>query len=186
MKKVVLLTVGIVVVAELIVGMAWVYSGTVDVSAVRPEGNLTRWFLASVKDQSIRSRASAITVPSLEDSLLIVKGFDHYNEMCASCHGGPGRDAEELAKGLNPSAPLLAQAAGKRTAAEMFVIIKEGIRMTGMPAWGTTHDDSAIWSMVAFVQRLPSMTPEKYNEFERPKHGGEETEQQHDHHELHH
>jgi len=166
MKKIILSTVGIVVIIEVLALIVWVNSGAVDVSAAKPEGGLSSWFLTSVKDRSVRSRAAEIVAPSLDDTLLVMKGFDHYNEMCVSCHGAPGKDPEELAKGLNPPAPLLTHSVGKWNAAETFVIIKNGIKMTGMPAWGTTHDDSALWAMVAFVRRLPTITPEEYKKFE--------------------
>jgi mono/diheme cytochrome c family protein len=48
----------------------------------------------------------------------------------------------------------------------MFVIVKDGIKMTGMPAWGTTHSDSALWAIVAFLQRLQTLTPETYKAFQ--------------------
>jgi hypothetical protein len=54
--------------------------------------------------------------------------------------------------------------AAHTSAARQFWIIKHGIKMTGMPAWGKTHDDTTIWTIVAFLQRLPTLTPEQYRE----------------------
>jgi mono/diheme cytochrome c family protein len=45
---------------------------------------------------------------------------------------------------------------------EQFWIIKHGIKMTAMPAWGATHSDAQIWNIVAFFQAMPGMTPEIY------------------------
>lgn len=54
--------------------------------------------------------------------------------------------------------------AAKASAARQFLIIKHGIKMSAMPAWGKTHDDATIWTIVAFLQQLPTLTPEQYGE----------------------
>jgi mono/diheme cytochrome c family protein len=182
MRKPVFVTIAGIIVVEIMFVFAGLYSGFVDVSASRPEGGLGRWFLATARDRSIRLRAANISVPPLDDTLLVSKGFDHYNEMCVSCHGAPGREPDEIAMGLNPPAPVLTQSSGGRGAAETFLIIKNGIKMTGMPAWGPTHDDSTIWAMVAFVRRLPQITPEQYKQMQKTGRNEEmENMDRHDH-----
>ena len=111
-----------------------------------------------------------------------MKGFDHYSEMCVTCHGAPGREPDEIAKGLNPPAPVLAHLSSSRNAAETFLIIKNGIKMTAMPAWGPTHDDSAMWGMVAFVRRLPQLTAEQYKEMQEAGHNEEMGDMEHHDH----
>jgi mono/diheme cytochrome c family protein len=179
MKKVIVYTVGAVLILEVLA--VWVFAGMMDISAAKKEGTLTQWFLTSVRDRSVRSHAADIKVPALTDSAMILKGFGHYHEMCVMCHGAPGEEPGELAAGLNPRAPLLAEGSGSWSDAEKFVIIKNGIKMTGMPAWGPTHDDSAIWSIVAFVNQLPTMTPQEYEKFEKLETGDEEMEGAHQH-----
>ena len=49
----------------------------------------------------------------------------------------------------------------KRTDGELFWIVQNGIRMTGMPAFGPTHKDEEIWKIVAFLRHLPALTPEE-------------------------
>ncbi len=61
---------------------------------------------------------------------------------------------------MYPQPPDLSKV--KRDPAQTFWIIKHGIKMSGMPAWGATHDDARIWAMVAFLQQLPRLTPEQY------------------------
>jgi mono/diheme cytochrome c family protein len=163
MKKIIITVIAVIlveIIAAIIVGL----SGIPDVSASKPEGSLVNWFLNTTKDHSISSRAENISVPSLTDSSLIALGYEHYNSMCVMCHGAPGREADELAQGLNPPAPALSPT--DLSTGEMFVIIKDGIKMTGMPAWGQTHSDSAIWAMVAFIQRLQTLTPETYKAYQ--------------------
>jgi mono/diheme cytochrome c family protein len=89
--------------------------------------------------------------------------------MCATCHGAPGKEPEELARGLNPPAPDLAHSTVDLSPSEMFLIVKNGIKMTGMPAWGPTHSDSTIWAMVAFLQRLQTLTPETYKVYQNSR-----------------
>jgi mono/diheme cytochrome c family protein len=67
----------------------------------------------------------------------------------------------EISRGLYPRAPELRRKT-YLTAAEQFWIVKHGVKMTGMPAWGVTHDDQLLWDVVAFVRKLPELTPEQY------------------------
>jgi len=180
--KSVLLTFVAVILAEAAVLIAGAYSGIPDVAATNRDRGLLRWFLNTTKDHSISSRAAQINPPSLNDSGMVLVGFDHYNEMCVTCHGAPGHEADELARGLNPYPPDLAYSTRDMSPSEMFVVIKDGIKMTGMPGFGPTHNDTLIWSMVAFLQRLQTMTSEQYHAFEklRPE---DEMEHRHGEHE---
>ena len=67
-----------------------------------------------------------------------------------------------MGKGLNPPAPDLAEEAAEMTSAELFWVTKNGIKMTGMPAWGATHDDSSIWPVIAFMKELPGLDGPAY------------------------
>jgi mono/diheme cytochrome c family protein len=165
MKKTIL-TVIAVILLEIIVVIIGAYSGIPDVSATKPEGSIADWFLNTTKDHSIHSRAQSIAVPSLYDSSLVATGIKYYNEMCVTCHGVPGREPDKLAKGLNPPAPDLTGLVTDLSPGEMFLIVKDGIKMTGMPAWGPTNSDSSIWAMVAFLQRSQTLTPETYKAFQ--------------------
>jgi hypothetical protein len=71
-----------------------------------------------------------------------------------------------MGQGLNPPAPDLAEEAAEMSAAELFWVTKHGIRMTGMPAWGASHDDDALWPVVAFTkERLPELDAAAYRRF---------------------
>jgi len=145
----------------------FVYAGVLDVGADKPHWNLTAQVLSAIRDRSIAVRASRQVVPDLADPDLIALGAEHYSEMCTDCHLSPGQLDTELRQGLNPQPPRLALPLG-RTPAEIFWIIKHGFRMTGMPAWGPTHDDRAIWGLVAFVQRLPTLDANGYAKLTQP------------------
>jgi mono/diheme cytochrome c family protein len=128
--------------------------------------------LETVRERSI-SRASAdIQVPDLSSPELLLSGGPDYNDMCAQCHLKPGTNSSDMSIGLYPSPPNLSLApddhehahdAGDTGSTQrQFWIIKHGIKASGMPAWGPTHDDQRIWAMVAFIQKLPTLTPEQY------------------------
>lgn len=181
MKTILFSILGVILI-EIIAVIAGVYSGIPDVAATKPEGSMMRWFLSTTKDHSIEARAKNITVPPLEDSALVAKGFDHYHELCVMCHGAPGKTPDEFAKGLNPHAPNLARSTRDMDPSEMFLVVKDGIKMTGMPGFTSTHSDSELWAIVAFLKRLQTMSPEEYTSFQKSRPHGimEETEEHHD------
>lgn len=166
MKKILLTIIGVLLV-EIVAVIIGAYSGIPDVSATKGEGKIIRWILNTTMDHSIGARAENITTPGLDDSTLAKKGFDHYDEMCVVCHGAPGRKPDELAQGLNPPPPDLVFSTRDMSPSEMFLVVKNGIKMTGMPGFEPTHSDSEVWAMVAFLKRLQTMTPEEYNAFKK-------------------
>ncbi len=154
---------GIVLVAIAALGL--IYSGAYNVAATRPHTSPVNWALHTLAKRSIEKRASeeVRAVPNLENQARIAAGARHYREVCAQCHGAPGTDPSTLGRGLMPKPPDLADTSHHQwTSAEQFWIVKHGIKMTGMPAWGPSNPDREIWDVVAFLRTLPSMTPERY------------------------
>lgn len=146
-------------------GFAFIYSGAYNVAATNKHSSLVRWILHTTMEKSVERRAQNINPPAnitLSDPKTIETGFMHYNEMCVICHGAPGIEPGEAHDGLNPTPPALAEHAKEMSAGELFWVVKNGIRMTGMPAWGPTHSDDKIWAMVAFLKALPGITPAQY------------------------
>jgi mono/diheme cytochrome c family protein len=149
-----------------VIGMAGIaiYSGSYNIAADAPHTSPVLWVLNNVRDRSIIAHAAGITPPSdLEDPKRISAGAGLYNEMCSGCHLGPGVERSEISQGLYPRAPELAHRTDMSPKQE-FWVIKHGIKMTGMAAWGQTHNDTLIWDMVAFVQKLPGMTAAQYQQ----------------------
>jgi len=181
----ILLSVVLTLLALLVVFLIFIYSGLYNVSAMNREGGVINWVLNTTRNSSIESHSKNITVPDLTDSSMIKEGFEHYNEMCVSCHGAPGIEETELSKGLNPPAPYLVEAANFIDAREMFWVTKNGIKMTGMPAWGKTHSDEKVWAIVAFMKKLPGMTTEEYQKMESPSRTMEDDDNHQDENEQH-
>lgn len=138
--------------AGLLFGSAAIGIGLLDVAADQPHWPVTERVLGLVRDRSIAFAARGIEPPALDDPALLRAGARHYTAMCIGCHGAPGRESTELQAGLYPQPPDLSRHTGHRNAAETFWIIKHGLKMTAMPAWGLTHDDRSIWGLVAFLR----------------------------------
>ena len=160
---------------------AVIWSGAYNIAADEPHWPLTERLMETVRDRSIAARASDVVAPALDDESLIRKGAGNYDAMCAGCHLEPGEDHTELGAGLYPAPPNLSRDRIDDPA-EAFWVIRHGIKMSGMPAWGKSIDDGSIWGMVAFLQQLPEMSAEQYHELveasEGHSHGSGEA---HDH-----
>ncbi|RTR06490.1 c-type cytochrome [Halomonas nitroreducens] len=141
--------------------MAYMHSGMYNVAASDDHLPLVDSALHSTMHASVSTRAEDVEVPDLDDPEMIRQGARAYEELCTACHLKPGLDGTVLRAGLNPMPPRLTEP-GHRSPAEQFWIIKHGIKMTGMPAWGVTHEDQELWEMVAFLQRLPELSEQDY------------------------
>src|SRR5207237_9719046 len=108
-----------------------------------------------------------------DEQAKILMGIEHFADHCAVCHGAPGVPQGDLAQGLYPRPPDLAVTSKRYTEAELFWIVKHGIKMTGMPGWAD-HGDDELWATVAFLKKLPGMTKEEYARLvmESLAHGG--------------
>ena len=141
----------------------FIWSGIYNPAADNPHWKITYALLQATRERSVERYASKIALPdNLNDPQLILKGAGQYAAMCTSCHLAPGMKNNELRPGLYPQPPNLSKATVDP--AEAFWVIKHGLKMSAMPAWGMSHDDATIWSMVAFLQKMPKMTPAQYKE----------------------
>ena len=140
------------------------FSGIHDVAASSPHHAVTRWALQTIRKHSVRAQARNVSVPPPADAAALRRGIEHYARTCVACHGAPGVQRGAVGMGLMPAPPDLALAARRWNDLELYWIVKNGIKSTGMPAFGATHPDAELWGIVAFVKRLPAMTPEQYRE----------------------
>jgi len=154
-------TAAIVLVFMIVIGLIVVYSGLPNVAANQPEGAIASWVLGTTQDHSVRRHASGIS-PDLARADL-AEGAEHYAAMFIMCHGGPGNEPPNyVGLGLNPTSPDLREAAGDWKPGEIYWIIENGIKMTGMPAFGKTHSPEQLTNITAFVAKMPTMTVEEY------------------------
>ena len=155
---------GIVIAGLAVLGSVIFYvgSGGYDIGADTPHWEMTRKVMEVVRDRSIEARAKQIELPDLQDEQLILKGAGQYAAMCVNCHLAPEQSDSEIRPGLYPKPPNLSEQ--RIDPKRAFWVIKHGLKMTGMPAWGLGHDDATIWSIVAFVTRLPGLSAEHYKD----------------------
>lgn len=139
-----------------------IFAGVYNIGADVPHLKPVYWLLEAVRDRSIAIRARGIVPPAdFHDPKRIAAGAGLYAEMCTGCHLAPGMEKTEMSQGLYPSAPEFAQGFDL-SPAESFWVVKHGIKLSAMPAWGRTHSDDLIWDMVAFARTLPALTPAQY------------------------
>jgi mono/diheme cytochrome c family protein len=117
--------------------------------------------------RSIEARAKSIDPPLLSDPARVERGFRLYRKNCLPCHGAPGVPPEDFGKGMLPTPSNLVQIARERPPEYLYWVVENGIRMTGMPAWKFRLSEEEIWAVVAFVERLPMLSPREYAELER-------------------
>ena len=171
------LTKGIVlgVVAMLLLGIAaWLtvaYTGAYNVAATDTHADAVRWTFEKTMRRSIAARAGEVRLPQPFSEELIARGAGHYADTCAHCHGAPGTEPAPWSRGMRPEPPHLMEAASDWSAEEIHWIVTNGIKMTGMPAFGPHHNPEEIAAITAFVTKLPGLSPEEYRTLTGGTHG---------------
>jgi mono/diheme cytochrome c family protein len=143
-------------------GVAVIYTGAYDVAATAPHWPVTHWVMETARIRSIKAHAAGIQVPQNFDAPgNIPMGVEHFAAHCAVCHGAPGVPRGDIAHGLYPPPPDLAKTVKLYSDGELFWIVKNGIKMTGMPAW-SDYSDAELWATVAFIKKLPDISEQDY------------------------
>ena len=138
-----------------------IYAGIYDIGADEPHSQPVFWLMQMMRDQSIAAHATDAVPADLSNPKRIASGAVQYEEMCSTCHLAPGMKRTEISWGLYPRAPELRRGS-RLTPAEQFWVVKHGIKLTGMPSWGVTHDDELLWDIVAFLRKMPALTADEY------------------------
>jgi mono/diheme cytochrome c family protein len=164
MKTIMAIIVFLAVVAA--AGAALVWSGAFNISARVPHWEITSEAIEVLRDRSIIVHSRDIAIPPPTDPALVTKGAGMYNETCIHCHGAPAIPAGNFSQGLYPApADLLSGAVQKEwTDLELYWITENGIKFTGMPAFGSTHEKQEIAAVTAFLRRLPKISPAEYEQ----------------------
>jgi mono/diheme cytochrome c family protein len=146
----------------LLAGLVITATGAFDVAAVSPPSKMEQKMANFTLKRSLARRAPRTANPMAASPEIWRAGLSHYKENCVMCHGAPGVDESEFGQGLNPPAPdLTLPAIQKMSDGELFWIVSNGIRMTGMPAFSPTHKPEEVWKIVSFVRHLPELTDEE-------------------------
>lgn len=137
--------------------------GFFNVAATFEDPGVVNWALIQTRAASIQRHASGTPPVNLDDPQVIQAGARAFAQHgCVNCHGGPGVNWAKFSEGLNPDPPDLKDVAGLEPA-QLYWVIKNGIRMTGMPSFEKAGvSDQDIWQIVAFVKKLPNVPGADY------------------------
>lgn len=144
--------------------LAFIYLLVTGLSARPQPGALETFVARGVRDTIIGWHSGSRRNPLPASEETIAEGRAHFADHCASCHANDGSGQTEMGQGLYPKAPdMRLPATQDLSDGELFHIIENGVRLTGMPAWstGTTEGETSSWQLVHFIRRLPKLTPEE-------------------------
>jgi mono/diheme cytochrome c family protein len=165
-----LATIGFLAIVVAVGAAVYFLGGYYSVSALPPDPSIVTWAFTQVRNESISRHASDQPPMSLDDPTVIQAGARAFDQRgCASCHGGPGVDWAKFSEGLRPDPPDLKDIAKDLPAQQIFWVVKNGINMTGMPSFGRVGaDDKELWSIAAFVEKLPTVSDSDYKSWIAP------------------
>lgn len=140
-----------------------VISGVYNVAATSLHNEAAYFLLHTTALNSIERRAASIEPPrDLEKPDLVRRGLGLFRQHCVTCHGGPGVAREAFAMGLEPGAPDLAEIGRDWSPAELYWTTANGIKMSAMPAWKFRLSEADLWALVAFLRKLPTLSPREF------------------------
>jgi cytochrome c553 len=145
-----------------ILGTLFAASGVMPLKASAGHWPITERLLQFGKRRSVSTHALAVSAPPLDDRSLVLRGAGHYDLGCRPCHGTPRGGRPQVALAMLPPPPELPSRVPTWSSAELFYIVKHGLKFTGMPAWPSQQRDDEVWAMVAFLLELPALEDEQY------------------------
>jgi len=131
---------------------------------------MERWAARKAREMAMPADAKYRMNPIANSPEVIAEAGAHWADHCFSCHANDGSGNTAMGKNLYPPAPDMRLLATQQlTDGELFYIIQNGIRLTGMPAWGTgaSHDEEDSWKLVHFIRHLPQLTLEEKRAIEK-------------------
>ena len=159
-----LAVIGVLAIVIAVGAAVFFFGGYFNVAASEANPGIVNWALVKVRMASIGRRASSASPIDLNSPEVVRAGARAFSERgCTNCHGAPGVKWQKFSEGLNPDPPDLKEIAPEREPAQLFWVVKNGIKMTGMPSFGAVGvDDEEIWSIVAFVRKLPHTSEDDF------------------------
>lgn len=160
--KVRLRTLGILLLLSAAAADGFIYFGIYNIAANVQHTAPVYSLLEYSMRKSVKLRSDDIKVPDLDDEQRIRNGLRHYRMHCLQCHGAPGISPDGAGFGMTPEPANLVATARDWAPAELYWVIRNGIKMTGMPAWEYRMSEQEIWDVVAFIERMPRLSPQEY------------------------
>jgi mono/diheme cytochrome c family protein len=160
----VLATIVVLVILGALGAAGFVYSGMYNVAAADQHTAPVFWVLKTTMRRAVERHSHSVLVPPLDDPRQIARGRVLFVTHCSRCHGAPGVAPEPFALGLRPAPANLANTALEWVPAQIYWAIANGLKLTGMPAWKFRLTSDEIWSIVAYVRRMPYEAPRRFRE----------------------
>jgi cytochrome c553 len=140
-------------------------AGVIPIAASSGHFAITEWLLVFTKERSVNTHSLGLDLPSLDDPVLVLKGAGQYEAACRPCHGAPDLPRPpRVPQAMLPPPPNLSERAAEYEPRELFYIVKNGIKFTGMPAWPSLVRDDEVSAMVAFLVALPELDGTGYRQ----------------------
>jgi mono/diheme cytochrome c family protein len=128
-----------------------------------PPGPFERLAAKQIRRWLVPIRMRKETNPLAANAETLKQGMDHWADHCATCHANNGSGDTEMGRNFYPPAPDMRNAETQSLSdGELYYIIRNGVPLTGMPAWGDPrlgNSDSQTWALVSFIRHLPTLTP---------------------------
>jgi len=155
-----------------VVGAAiFFFGGFYDVAATEEDPGIVNWALVKVRMASVTRYAGVTPAVNLDDPAIVQAGARAFAARgCVSCHGAPGAPWQKFSEGLRPDPPDLNEVGPQREPGQLFWVIKNGIKLTGMPSFQLAGvEDKEIWSLVAYVKKLPKVSEAEFKAWSAPQ-----------------
>ncbi len=156
-----LAVIGFLCIVAAIAVAIYVFGGFYNVAATEEESDPVGWVLIRVRNASINQHSSGLASPvALDDPEVIKAGARAFSERgCPTCHGAPGVNWAKFSEAMSPDPPDLKEVGPADAPARIYWVVKNGIKMTAMPAFGAIGaEDKEIWSIAAFVKKFPTVS----------------------------
>ncbi len=162
--------IGVIAIVVAVAAAVFFFGGFYSVAGTEKEPGIVASALIHVRQASIDRHAVDMPSISLDDPAVVQAGARAFSARgCVNCHGGPGANWAKFSEGLHPSPPDLKEVVNGLEPRQLFWVIKNGINMTGMPSFGPTGvPDGEIWTIVAFLKKLPSVSDQDFRAWTQP------------------
>jgi mono/diheme cytochrome c family protein len=151
-------------------GLVYLKTGSHGFSAHDKPMGIEKFAAVQARLMAMPSDAKNKQNPVPKSAEVIAEGRAHWADHCATCHANNGSGETEMGKNMYPPAPDMRQGDTQElTDGELFYVIENGVRLSGMPAWGTgsREDQESSWKLVRFIRHLPNISPEEISEMEK-------------------